>query len=112
MPDDNWNVSDRREMNRMQLTMIEKKLDEHSEILESIRSTLKDVAVQNIQIQTLQAMQNEMRGDINEVYSKLERITSHQASCPRKQISSVWCVMISISLSMIGAFVAHVLAGK
>jgi hypothetical protein len=112
MPDDNWNTSDRREMNRMQLTMIEKKLDEHSEILESIRSTLKDVAIQNIQIQTLQAMQTEMRGDINEVYAKLERIISYQASCPRKSIASIWCVMISISLSLIGAFVVHVMAGK
>jgi len=112
MPDDNWNISDRRETNRVQLTMIEKKLDEHSEILESIRSTLKDVAIQNIQIQTLQAMQTEMRGDINEVYAKIERISNHQASCPRKHISSLWCVMISISLSMVGAFVAHVTAGK
>lgn len=112
MSQENWNGLERREMDRRQLSMIEKKLDEHSEILESIRSTLSAVAVQNVQIQNIQSMQNEMRGDINEVYQKIEKINGHQASCPRKNISAIWCVMISISLSLVGAFIAHVLAGK
>ena len=100
----------RREYDR-QFQSIEKKLESHGEALEAIKETMATLAVQNYQIQSLQSQCNEQRGDINEIYTKFEKISTWQASCPRKSISSMWGVIISGYLILIGTFVAHIFSG-
>lgn len=107
--DDVQNIN-RREYDRQFMT-IEKQLESHGEALESIKETLATLAVQNYMIQSLQTQVNEQRGDISELYAKHEKITSWQASCPRKSISSMWGVIISGYLILIGTFVAHIFSG-
>jgi hypothetical protein len=97
----------RRDYDR-QLVMIDKKLDQHSEQLENLRQTLSTIAVQSIQIQTLQAMQTEMRGDINEMYGRLENINNFQTTCPKKNLGVLWGVIIAMIMSMGGSFFMHV----
>lgn len=98
----------RREYDR-QFATFDKKLDQLSEQLDSVKTTLAAIAVQSVQIQTLQAMQGEMRGDLNELYSKLEHIQKFQSSCPRSSVGAVWKVVIGTVVAMTGAFMAHVL---
>jgi hypothetical protein len=108
---DQWDGVNRRDYDR-QLTHIDKKLDEHSARLEELRQTLSAIAVQSVQIISLQAMQNEMRGDISELYAKIEKIMNWQSSCPKDSVNALWGVFLAVSVAIGGAFVAHVIGGK
>lgn len=100
-----------RRASDIKLESIEKKLEEHSGVLNQMRDTLQQIAVQNVHIQSLQAMQSEMRGDINEVYDRINKITAFQSACPRASVSNIWKTIISISLVMAGAFATHIFGG-
>lgn len=112
MAENDWDGKERRELERRQFALLEKKLDEHAEVLNGMRETLASIAIQQIHIQTLQAMQTEMRGDINEIFGRIEKLTLYQSSCPRKHMSSLWAVVVSVTVMMLGTYVAHVMGGK
>jgi hypothetical protein len=100
----------RREYDR-QLILIDKKLDQHSEQLENLRQTLSTIAVQSVQIQTLQSMQTEMRGDINEIYLRVEKLYNFQSTCPKKSLGTLWGVIVAMVLAASTAFMSHVFGG-
>lgn len=101
-------MPDERRASDIKLEMIEKKLDEHSTVLNRIMETMQQISIQQVHIQSLQAMQNEMRGDIGEIYQAISDIRSFQANCPRPSVSNIWKTIVSLSLLMAGAFIAHV----
>jgi hypothetical protein len=111
MPENQWEELNRRQYDR-QLMQLDKKLDDHAEKLENMRQTLSTIAVQSVQISSLQSMQNELRGDINEIYAKIEKLMTFQTTCPRKQMSALWGVVVSVALSLTGSFVLHIFGGK
>lgn len=88
------------------LRAIEKKLDEHGEILNGIRETLETVAVQHEQIRQID-------GQVKELWLKYDTLVrqpdgvipvmaSYQASCPRSQIKWLWCVVVPQGLTLLG----------
>ena len=74
-----------------------------------MQETLREIAVQSYQIQTLQAMQTEMRGDINEITNKIEHMAKWQASCPKASVNALWVALLSFATILIGTFVGHVI---
>lgn len=97
----------RREYDR-QLGAIDKKLDQHSEQLDGLKQTLASIAVQSVQIQSLQAMQSEMRGDINLVRERVDEVAKFQSMCPKDSVSTLWKVIIGAIVAMAGTFLAHI----
>lgn len=104
-------MPEERRASDIKLEAIEKKLDEHSNVLGRIMETMQQIAVQNVHIQALQAMQTEMRGDINEIYQKISEIRSFQSACPRSSVGNIWKAIVSITLIMAGAFLTHIFGG-
>jgi hypothetical protein len=107
---DNATSVDRRSYER-QLEAIDKKLDEHSSALNGIRETLSLIAVQSVQISSLQAMQSEMRGDINEIYGRVDALKIWQSSCPKASVKALWGVVVTVATAIGAAFLAHILGG-
>jgi hypothetical protein len=95
----------------IKLDGIEKKLEEHSSVLNEMRDTLQQIAVQNYMIQSMQAQMTEVRGDVNELYKRQESILTFQASCPKSNLHVLWGVIVTSVVGMIGAFTAHVMGG-
>ncbi len=101
-----------RRASDIKLDAIEKKLDEHSNVLNRMMETIQQIAVQNVHIQSLQAMQSEMRGDINEIYGKISEICSFQSNCPRGSVNNIWKAILAVTLILITVFAGHILGGK
>ena len=88
------------------LASIEKKLDGHGEASASIQSTLGKIAVQNEKIQHVEdnvaALWRKYDALTDPKDGKLTQISQHQASCPRDQIKTLWCIVIPMGLTLIG----------
>jgi hypothetical protein len=104
-------LPDERRASDIKLEAIEKKLDEHSVSLNKITETIQQIALQNLQIQSIIAQLAELRGDVNELYKRNEAIGTFQAQCPRGNISVLWGVIVTSIMAMVGAFAAHVIGG-
>jgi CII-binding regulator of phage lambda lysogenization HflD len=102
-------LPEERRASDIKLSAIEKKLDEHSISLGKISETIQQIALQNLQIQSILAQMAEVRGDVNELYKRIEIITTFQAQCPRKNINALWGVILTSLLGIVGFFTAHIL---
>lgn len=110
-----WRIKplpEERRASDIKLESIEKKLDEHSSALNRLLETVQQIAIQQVHIQSLQSMQNEMRGDINEIYGKISEIRTFQSQCPKGSLTNIWRAIVSMALLMAGAFLAHVFGAK
>jgi len=91
------------------LGSIEKKLDDHGGTLCEIKTTLNDLAIQNERIITIQKQLSNIwiKYDelVNPVNGVITKITTFQASCPRKAILThvkwLWCMVASFTISQI-----------
>lgn len=104
-------MPEERRASDIKLEGIEKKLDEHSNVLNQMRETLQQIAIQQYQLQSLQAQYTELRGDHNALENRFDIVCSFQASCPRRNINVLWGVIITSVASMFGLFMAHMLSG-
>jgi hypothetical protein len=111
-----WDGVNRREYDR-QLSAIDKKLDFHSAVLEEVRATLQQIAVQNVQIQSLQSMQNEMRGDINSLDEKAQKLMGYSVSYSvdfkalKANVTVLWGLCTTALLGILGAYITHMISG-
>ncbi len=116
MAEATWDGVNRREYDR-QLTLIDKKLDSHSAVLEEVRATLQQIAVQNVQIQSLQSMQNEMRGDINSLDERTQKLMGYSVSYAtdfkslKANVTVLWGLCTTALLGILGAYVTHMING-
>lgn len=116
MAESTWDGVNRREYDR-QLAAIDKKLDAHSSILEEVKATLQQIAVQNVQIQSLQAMQNEMRGDITLNTERIQKLITDFSACKsdirayKHSITVLWGILSTALLGIIGAYISHMVGG-
>jgi len=94
----------------MRLQNIEKKLDDHGDILKSIQGTLQAIAVQDEKIRAMQVsietLYHRMDGITDPGVGIISKIQAWQASCPRSQIKSMWYVVLPMGLTQIGILVA------
>ncbi len=104
-------MPDERRASDIKLEAIEKKLDEHSLVLNRLMETMQQIAIQNIQIQSIQAQVSEIRGDVSELYKRNEGISNFQAGCPRNNLHVLWGVIVTSVIGMIAAFASHVTGG-
>ena len=93
------------------LDSMNEKLDSHGTVLESIRKDMNTIAVQSVQIANIQKIQMEHHSDINEIYGKINLMSNWQAGCPRKQISAIWAMIVSVAGAFGMVFLYHVLSG-
>lgn len=82
-------------------------LKDHGQVLRSIQETLGTIAVQSEQIQALQQKQRllEMKMDalLDPEKGTIQRLSTFQASCPRKQIKWMWAVNIPLGIALLSA---------
>jgi len=91
------------------LDSMNEKLDSHGTVLEAIRKDMNTIAIQSVQISNIQKIQMEHHSDINTIQDKMNLLFNWQAGCPRKQISAMWSVIISISGAFGLLFMYHIL---
>jgi len=97
-----------RNINR-QLQEQGRHLERQGEKLDSIQSTLQQIAVQDEQIRQLQDQQSAMWGKIDSLCASdgpLAQVRQWQAGCPRNQIKYLWVVVIPMGLTMLGTALA------
>ena len=92
------------------LSSIEKKLDEHGEILANIQKALATIAVQDERINQVRRDAADNKHKIEGLEKKIELlegpegylagIKQFQASCPRRQMKWVWGVILSINVPL------------
>jgi hypothetical protein len=118
MPDinDSTVVLGRREYDR-QLNLIDKKIDDLTTSMAEMSKTLQQLAIQNYQIQTLQSMQNEMRGDINSLEEKTQKLIGHSVSYSvdfkalKANVTILWGFCTTALLGILGAYISHMISG-
>jgi len=95
---------------QIQIENMDKKLDDHGDDLKKIQEALGVIAVQSNQISNLQAMQGEMRGDLNALSVRLSTAERWQATCPRKSVGRLWGFIVGIGSTFGLVFLYHVLS--
>ena len=83
---------------------IRQQLDSQGKKLDEIKTTLQHMAVQDEQIKQIQKEQHKMWKRLDAVCGQdgtISRIERHQASCPRKQIQTLWYVVIPMGVSQL-----------
>ena len=80
-------------------------LNDQGKQLADIQKTLKQLAVQDEQIRSLQEDIRQQGNKIDEINGPngcLSQINTFQASCPRHQIKFLWMTVVPIGLTQIG----------
>lgn len=84
---------------------IEKKLDEHGSMLRTIQQTLQAIAVQDQKIKGMQESVSALWRKVDALTDpnngSLTKIQSHQASCPRGQVKTLWLIVLPMGLTML-----------
>ena len=108
-------TEDRREFDA-RLTTIDRKLDDHGQDLREIRNSLVTIAQQAERLNSLTAMQNELRGDMNELEIRVRAGEAFRAACPALNIKSnirvIWIYIIGVSAAVGTAMLGHIFGGK
>jgi len=95
---------------RTQIASLHDELSQHRQILTKISDNMTLVAQQSVQIANINRLQIEHHTDIENLQKSFSTITNWQASCPRKQIGTLWGVVISIVLIGAAAFINHLIS--
>jgi len=94
------------------LDAIHDKQMEQGKVLERVGTILDRIAGQSERLNNLQAMQNEMRGDLNEIENRILPIITHQASCPRDTIKELRAWFVAFAGVVVTIMIYHILGGK
>ena len=88
------------------------KLDDHGQDLREIRNSLVTIAQQAERLNSLTAMQNELRGDMSALEVRLREVESFQSACPQKNINgnvkALWLYTLGVSAAMGAAMLNHI----
>lgn len=88
------------------LDSLHRQQQEQGKKLDTIQTTLQQIAVQDEQIRNIQAEQRTMWAKMDSLFDPntgaLTKVQSHQASCPREQVKFLWIVTIPMGLTLIG----------
>ena len=118
-------MEDRREFEAKLSAMDEKldsrfkttdqKLDDHGKDLREIRNSLVVIVQQAERLNSLTAMQNELRSDMGSIEQRLRIAESFQAACPQRSIASnikaLWLYVLGVSAAMGAAMLGHIFGG-
>jgi hypothetical protein len=82
----------------MRLTAIESKLDR-------LADTMQSIAVQKEKIDRLEERMHGIWARYDDQFGPngvIARIREHQASCPRTQVKTMWCIILPMGLTLLG----------
>lgn len=93
------------EISEQRLNKIEEKIDNLTEIVGKM-------AVQSQQIETLQENISGLWKRMDRVFDTCTVLQNWQASCPRKEIKTIWAVMLSVAGTLGLLFLYHIMGVK